>query len=49
MLMWKIMRVSEVSILFKYCTDMENCESLRSFGFIYIYIYMYVCVLLKTL
>ena len=24
-------------ILFKYCVDVENCESLRGFGYIYIY------------
>ena len=34
-------------ILFKYCADVENCESFRGFGFyflffiIYIYIYIY--------
>ena len=27
-------------ILFKYCADMEDCESFRGFGFIYIYIYI---------
>ena len=27
-------------ILFKYCADVENCESFRGFGFIYIYIYI---------
>ena len=27
-------------ILFKYCTDVENCESFRGFGYIYIYIYI---------
>ena len=40
------MRVLEVSvlflksqiILFKYCVNVENCESFRGFGFIYIYI-----------
>ena len=45
MLTWKIVRVSEVSvlflksqiILFKYCVNVENCESFRGFGFIYIY------------
>ena len=26
-------------ILFKYCADVENCESFRGFGYIYIYIY----------
>ena len=25
-------------ILFKYCVDVENCESFRGFGYIYIYI-----------
>ena len=24
-------------ILFKYCVDVENCESFRSFNYIYIY------------
>ena len=41
------MRVLEVSvlflksqiILFKYCVNVENCESFRGFGYIYIYIY----------
>ena len=28
--------------LFKYCTDVENYESFRDFGFIYIYIYIYI-------
>ena len=27
-------------ILFKYCVDVENCESFRSFNYIYIYIYI---------
>ena len=27
-------------ILFKYCTDVENCGSFRNFDYIYIYIYM---------
>ena len=27
-------------ILFKYCANVENCESFRGFGYIYIYIYM---------
>ena len=27
-------------ILFKYCTDVENCESFSGFGYIYIYIYI---------
>ena len=26
--------------LFKYCADVENCKSFRSFGYIYIYIYI---------
>ena len=26
-------------IVFKYCADIENCESFRGFDFIYIYIY----------
>ena len=26
-------------ILFKYCVDVENCDSFRDFGYIYIYIY----------
>ena len=26
-------------ILFKYCADVENCESFRGFSYIYIYIY----------
>ena len=30
-----------MTILFKYYADMENCESFRSFGFIYTYIYIY--------
>ena len=25
-------------ILFKYCANMENCESFKGFGYIYIYI-----------
>ena len=25
---------------FKYCADVENCGSFKSFGFIYIYIYI---------
>ena len=25
-------------ILFKYCADVKNCGSFKSFGFIYIYI-----------
>ena len=27
-------------ILFKYCANVENCESFRGFGYIYIYIYI---------
>ena len=27
-------------ILFKYCADVENCESFKGFDFIYIYIYI---------
>ena len=27
-------------LIFKYCVDVENCESFKSFGFIYIYIYI---------
>ena len=27
-------------ILFKYCANMENCESFRGFDYIYIYIYI---------
>ena len=27
-------------ILFKYCAEVENCESFRNFGYIYIYIYI---------
>ena len=27
-------------ILFKYCDDVENCESFRDFDYIYIYIYL---------
>ena len=27
--------------LFKYCANVENCESFRDFGVIYIYIYIY--------
>ena len=34
------MRVSEVSVFFKYCPNVENCESFRGFGYIYIYIYI---------
>ena len=26
----------------KYCADVENCESFKSFGYIYIYIYIYM-------
>ena len=26
-------------ILFKYCADVENCESFKGFGFIYLYIF----------
>ena len=29
-------------ILFKYCTNVENYESFKGFGYIYIYIYIYV-------
>ena len=29
-------------ILFKYCAQIENCESFRGFDFIYIYIYIYI-------
>ena len=29
-------------ILYKYCTDVENCESFKGFGYIYIYIYIYI-------
>ena len=29
-------------ILFKYCADMENYESVRGFGYIYIYISIYI-------
>ena len=32
-------------ILFKYCVDVENCESFRSFNYIYIYIYRLVAKL----
>ena len=28
-------------ILFKYCTDVENCNNFRGFGFIYRYIYKF--------
>ena len=34
-------------ILFKYCADVENCDSFRDFGYIYIYIYMKLRKLLK--
>ena len=27
---------------FKYCADVENCGSFKSFGYIYIYIYIYI-------
>ena len=27
-------------ILFKYCTNVENYESFKGFGYIYIYIYV---------
>ena len=27
-------------LFFKYCVDVENCGSFKSFGFIYIYIYI---------
>ena len=27
-------------ILFKYCADVENCESFKGFSYIYIYIYI---------
>ena len=29
-------------ILFKYCADVENCDTFRDFGYIYIYIYIYI-------
>ena len=28
--------LNKMIILFKYCADVENCESFRGFGFIYI-------------
>ena len=33
-------------ILFKYCTDVKNCESFRGFGYfiLFLYMYIYVCV-----
>ena len=30
-------------VLFKYCVDVENCESFRDFV-IYIYIYIYITI-----
>ena len=30
-------------VLFKYCADVENCESFRDFA-IYIYIYIYITI-----
>ena len=40
--MWKIVGASKVSVLYKYCVDVENCGSFKSFGYIYIYIYIYI-------
>ena len=31
-------------ILFKYCTDVENCKSSKGFSYIYIYIYIFKLV-----
>ena len=33
--------LNKIIILFKYCVDVENCESFRGFSYIYIYIYIY--------
>ena len=35
-------------LFFKYCTDVENCGSFKSFGYIYIYIYIDVIQLYHT-
>ena len=32
--------LNKMIILFKYYVDVENCESFKSFGYIYIYIYI---------
>ena len=29
-----------MTILFKYCADVKNCENFRNFNYIYIYIYI---------
>ena len=31
-------------LFFKYCADVENCESFKCFSYIYIYIYIRVKV-----
>ena len=33
----------------KYCADVKNCGSFKSFGFIYIYIYIYIDYIVKKL
>ena len=37
---------NKMIILFKYCTDVKNCESFRGFGYfiLFLYMYIYVCV-----
>ena len=35
--------------LFKYYTDMENCESFRGFGYIYVCVCVCVCVCVEIL
>ena len=32
----KYFNLNKMIILFKYCADVENCKSLRGFGFIYV-------------